>query len=81
MLQFRDVYPRSRILIFIYPGSRIPDAGSWIPDPGAQIQPQQQKRQGKKSFVLRSYLYCSQKYHKTENYFTFDLEKKIWEPI
>jgi hypothetical protein len=38
VLQFRDVYPRSRILIFIHPGS--------------QIQQQQQKRRGKKFVVL-----------------------------
>ena len=33
VLQIRDVYPGSRILIFTHPGSRIPDLGSRIPDP------------------------------------------------
>ncbi len=32
-----DVYPKSRILIFIHPGSRIPDLGSRIPDLGSRI--------------------------------------------
>ena len=38
VLRSRDVYFRSRILIFIHPGSRIPDLGS-------PIQKQQQKRE------------------------------------
>jgi hypothetical protein len=35
VLRIRDVYPGSRILIFIYldPGSSIPDPQSRIPDP------------------------------------------------
>ncbi len=37
MLQFRDVYPRLRILIFLHPGSRISDPGSRIPDLGSRI--------------------------------------------
>ena len=41
MLWIRDVNPGSRILIFIHPGSQIPDLGSWI-------QKQQQKRGVKK---------------------------------
>jgi hypothetical protein len=32
-LRMRDVYPESRSLIFIYPRSRTPSLGSWIPDP------------------------------------------------
>ncbi len=32
-LRIQDVYPGSRILIFVHPGSRIPDLGSRIPDP------------------------------------------------
>jgi hypothetical protein len=28
MLRIRDVYPGSRIVIFIHPGSQIPDLGS-----------------------------------------------------
>jgi hypothetical protein len=42
VLRIRDVYPGSRILIFIHPGSRIPDLGS-------RIQKQQQKREVKKN--------------------------------
>jgi hypothetical protein len=49
VLRIRDVYPRSRILIFTHPGSRIlntvfdPAPGSGIrnrffPDPGSRIQ-------------------------------------------
>jgi hypothetical protein len=33
VLRIRDVYPESRILIFIHPGSRIPELGYRIPDP------------------------------------------------
>jgi hypothetical protein len=58
VLQIRDVYPGSRILILIYPGSR--------------IQQQQQTRRGKN----KSYLFCSHKYHRTENYFIFEQVKK-----
>ncbi len=42
MLWIRDVNPGSRILIFIHPGSQIPDLGSWI-------QKQQQKKGVKKN--------------------------------
>jgi hypothetical protein len=63
VLRIRDVYPGSRILIFTHPGSR--------------IQKQQQKR-GVKKKVL-SYLFCSHKFHKIENYFIFEMyKKKIW---
>jgi hypothetical protein len=45
--------------------------------PGSQIQKQQQKRGVKKK--LLSYLFCSHKYGKIENYFIFELvKKKIW---
>jgi hypothetical protein len=37
VLQIRDVYPGSRILIFTHPGSRISDPGSRIPDLGSRI--------------------------------------------
>ncbi len=60
MLRIRDVYPGSRILIFTHPGSRIPK--------------QQQKRGVKKNCCHT--LFCSHKFHKTENYFVFDLLKK-----
>jgi hypothetical protein len=46
----------SRILIFIYPGSK-----------------NSNKRGGG---GLLSHLFCSQKYHKIENYFAFELVKK-----
>jgi hypothetical protein len=60
-----DVYPGFRILIFTHPGSRIPDPKTAT------------KERGEKNMM--SYLFCSLKFHKTENYFTFEmLKKKIW---
>jgi hypothetical protein len=60
--------------------SRIPDPDfflSRIPDLGSRIQKQQQKR-GVKKFFSNSFL-CNHKFHKIENYFTFEvLKKKIW---
>jgi hypothetical protein len=53
-------YPRSRILIFIHPGS--------------QIQKQQQKR-GVKKICCHKFL-CSHKFHKIANYFSFEVLKK-----
>jgi hypothetical protein len=51
-----------------------PDPGSRISDPGSRIQKQQQKRGGKIFFVIPFY-----KFHKIENYFSFEvLKKKIW---
>ncbi len=41
--------------------------------PGSRIQKEQQKRGVKK---LLSYLFCSHKFHKIENYFIFDMLKK-----
>jgi hypothetical protein len=53
----------SRILIFTYPGSR--------------IQKRQQKGRVKK-ISCHTFL-CSHKFHKIENYFSFEvLKKKIW---
>ncbi len=64
MWRIRDVYPRSRILIFAHPGSR--------------IQKQQQKTGVKKFFFCQT-IFCSHKFHKTEYYLIFDkLKKKIW---
>ncbi len=60
VLRIRYFYSRSRILIFTHPGSR--------------IQKQQQKRGVKKN--LLSYLLCSHKFHKIENYFSFEVLKK-----
>jgi hypothetical protein len=51
-----------------------PDPVSWvlsIPDNGSK-----NKREGWK-FVFLSYLFCSHKYHKMENYFIFELVKNI----
>ncbi len=55
----------------VYPGSGFFP----IPDPGNQKQ--QQKRGVKKNFC-HTFL-CSHKFHKIENYFSFEvLKKKIW---
>jgi hypothetical protein len=54
-----------RILIFTHPRSRIPDPTTAT------------KERGEKK--LMSYLFCSHKFHKIENYFIFEmLKKKIW---
>jgi hypothetical protein len=58
-------------------GMFIPDPGSWflpIPDPGSRIQKQQQKRGVKKNYC-HTFL-CSHKFHKIENYFSFEVLKK-----
>jgi hypothetical protein len=74
VLRIRDVYPRSRILIFTHPGSRILDLGSRIPDPKTATE----ERSEKIFFVIPTFL-CSHKFHKIENYFSFEvLNKKIW---
>ncbi len=66
--RIRDVYPRSRILIFTHPGSRISDPGS----------KNSNKREGWKKKIFHTFL-CSHKTHKIENYFSFEvLKKKIW---
>ncbi len=63
MLRIRDVYPGSRILIFTHPGSRIQ---------------KQQERRGVRNFFFCTFL-CSHKFHKIENYFSFEvLKKEIW---
>jgi hypothetical protein len=67
VLRIRDVYPGSRILVL-----SIPDPGRRIPDPKTTT-----KERGEKN--LLSYLFCSHKFHKTENYFIFEMLKKtIW---
>ncbi len=46
--------------------------------PGSRIQKQQQKRGVKKKNFCHTFL-CSHKFHKIENYFSFEvLKKKIW---
>jgi hypothetical protein len=62
VLRIRDVYPRSRILIYIYPRSRISDPK------------QQQKRRGKIFFILPFFVAC--KYRQIEPYFIFEMVKR-----
>jgi hypothetical protein len=50
---------------FTHPGSQIPDIGS-------RIQKQQQKRVVKKKIYYHTF-FCSQKFHKIENYFIFEM--------
>jgi hypothetical protein len=52
----------SRILIFTHPGS-------WI-------QKQQQKRGVKKNLLSYVTIFCRHKFHKIENYFSFEMLKK-----
>ncbi len=58
----------------------IPDPGSWflpirIPD---LLSQNSNKRKGEKN-CCQTYLFCSHKFHKIENYFIFEmLKKKIW---
>ncbi len=57
----------------------IPDPGpdfypSRIPDPKTAMK--ETLREGEKK--LFSYLFCSHKYHKIENYFIFELGNKIF---
>jgi hypothetical protein len=55
--------------------SRIPDPRSRIPDPKTAT-----KERGEKK--LLSYLFCSHKFHKIENYFIFKmLKKKKFGPV
>jgi hypothetical protein len=62
VLRIRDVYPGSFL--------SIPDPGSRIPDTKTGT-----KERGEKNFL--SYLFCSHKNRKIENYIKFELEKKI----
>ncbi len=84
MLRIRDVYPGSRILIFTHPGSRISDPGSRIPDLGSRIPdlgsriPDPKTATKERKISCHNFL-CSHKFHKIENYFSFEvLKKKIW---
>jgi len=76
VLRIQDIYPESRILIFIHPGFRIPDPESRIPDPTpiATIK----KEEGEKLNVLP--FFVSHKLHNMENYFISRYTKKF-EPI
>jgi hypothetical protein len=57
-------------------GSRIPDPyfyPSWIPDPKTAT-----KERGEKTICSHNFL-CSHKFHKIQNYFSFEvLKKDIW---
>ncbi len=59
-------------------GMFIPEPGSWflpIPDPGSKNS---NKREGRKKISCNTFL-CSHKFHKIENYFSFEvLKKQIW---
>ncbi len=69
--------PRCRMQSCGY-GMFIPDPGSWflpIPDPESKNS---NKREGWKKNLCHTFL-CSHKFHKIENYFSFEvLKKKIW---
>ncbi len=66
VLRIRDVYPGSRILIFVHLGSQIPDPKTAT------------KERGEKKFVVLSF-FVANKNHKIENYINFELvKKKIW---
>jgi hypothetical protein len=56
----------------VYPGSRIRN----FSHPGSRIQKQQKR--GVKKKICHTFL-CSHKFHKIENYFSFEvLKKKLW---
>jgi hypothetical protein len=66
VLRIRDVFSGSRILIFVHPGSGIPDPKT------------ARKERGGKNICCPSF-FCSHKYHKIEIIFIFELaKKKIW---
>jgi hypothetical protein len=73
-IQDPDFYP-ARILD---PGSRIPDPGSRIPDPGSRFPDPKTatKERGEKKICCHT-IFCSHKFHKIENYFIFEMLKKI----
>ncbi len=71
--------PRSRIPIFIHPRSQIPDPRPWIPDLGSQIPDSTTAPKEERKFFL-SYYFCSHKYHKIVNNFTFEQVEKIYFP-
>ncbi len=66
MWRIRDIYPGSLILIFTHPVSRISDPGS----------KNSNKRTGWKKISCHT-IFCSHKFHKIENYFVFEMLKKI----
>jgi hypothetical protein len=74
MLRIRDVYPRSRILIFVHPICWIADLGTQIPDPK-----QQQKRGVKKNCCLP--FFVATKITKLKAFINLELMKKKFGPI
>ncbi len=64
-MRIRDGYPGSRILIFIHPGTRIPDPTT------------APKEEGRKTFFSLN-IFSSYKYHKILNNFIFEPVKKIF---
>jgi hypothetical protein len=68
VLRIRDVYPRSRILIFVRPGSRISDLGS---------KNSNERKGGKNLFVLH---FCSYKFSQKFKIILFLnwRRKKMW---
>ncbi len=67
--RIQDVYPGSWFL-------PIPDPGSWIPDLGSQIQKQQRKT-GVKKFFCQT-IFCSHKFHKTQEKNLAQFSKNYW---
>ncbi len=64
--RIRDVYPGSLFLAIPAPGSRIPDRKTAT------------NERGEKKLVVIPF-FCSHKFHKIVNYFSFEvLKKKIW---
>ncbi len=75
MWRIQDVYPRSRILIFTHPGSRISDPGSRISDPGSKNS---NKRRWWKKICCHTFFFGVINFTKL-NYFIFEmLKKRIW---
>ncbi len=66
MLRIRDVFPRSRILIFTRPGSR-------ISDPGFKNS---NKREVCKKICCHT-IFWSHKFHKIKNYFILKCQKIV----
>jgi hypothetical protein len=58
---------------FTHPGSRISDPGSRIPDPKTATN---ERGEQKKFVVIPGTFLCSHKFHKIENYFSFEVLKK-----
>jgi hypothetical protein len=66
VLRIQQVYHGSQILIFIHPGSRIPDLTT------------KTKEGGRGQLLV--YLFCSHQFHKIENHFIFEQVRKKFQP-